>query len=90
MHPGDLMLTYRNFGDIDLYGTDLGLTYYVNPNWNISGSYSYVSKDFFEEDPSDIALNAPKNKVGLMLNYDDQSTGIDGTNTVPLGGQFSG
>ncbi len=78
VHPGDLMLTYRNFGDIDLYGTDLGLTYYVNPNWNISGSYSYVSKDFFEEDPSDIALNAPKNKVGLMLNYDDSHTGFNG------------
>ena len=78
VHPGDLMLTYRNFGEIDLYGADFGITYYVNPNWNISGSYSYVSKDFFEEDPSDIALNAPKNKIGLMLNYDDSRTGFNG------------
>lgn len=67
--PGDLMLTYKNFGDIDLYGLDLSFAYYMNPNWRFTGSYSYVSKDFFKEDPSDIALNAPKNKFSGSVHY---------------------
>ena len=71
------MLTYRNFGDIDLYGTDIGLTYYVDQNWNMSGSYSYVSKDFFNEDPSDIALNAPKNKASATVSYFNSQDGLD-------------
>lgn len=77
-NPADLMLTYRNFGDINLYGTDLSFAYYMNPNWRFTGSYSYVSKDFFEEDPSDIALNAPKNKLSGSVRYTCPTTGFEG------------
>ncbi len=78
VHPADLMLTYRNFGDIDLYGADIGLTYYIDRNWNLSGTYSYVSNDFFKEDPSDIALNAPKNKASATVSYFNSQIGFDG------------
>lgn len=71
LDPADLMMTFRNFGDIDLTGFDLSLTYYFNSSWNITGNYSFVSKDFFEnvDGIADIALNAPKNKFGGTLNY---------------------
>ncbi|MCH8285797.1 TonB-dependent receptor, partial [candidate division KSB1 bacterium] len=69
LYPGDLLLTYRNFGDINLTGIDLGFTYYVNRNWNLGGTYSYVSKNLFIEKPQNIALNAPKNKIGASLQY---------------------
>jgi len=71
--PADLMLTFRNFGDIDLYGADLSLAYYMNANWQFAGSYSYVSKDKFEEYIRTylnvIALNAPKNKYSGSVSY---------------------
>ena len=57
--PTAVTLTYRNFGDIDLTGADLALTYYLNQNWTVGGRYSYVSDDFFpksDTQPHDIAL----------------------------------
>lgn len=77
VHPADLLLTYRNFGDIDLSGIDLGFTYYINRNWNLGGMYSYVSKDLFKEDPTNIALNAPQNKIGASLQYKYPQRGFD-------------
>ncbi len=79
LDPADLMLTFRNFGDIDLIGLDLSFTYYFNSSWNINGNYSFVSKDFFEnvDGIADIALNAPKNKFGGALNYINRGAGFD-------------
>ena len=70
--PSSVLITYRNFGEITFYGADLAAAYHFNHNWNIGGTYSYVSKNFFAKDANqvhDIYLNAPKNKFGLYLNY---------------------
>ena len=79
LDPADLMMTFRNFGDIDLTGFDLSLTYYFNSSWNITGNYSFVSKDFVEnvDGIADIALNAPKNKFGGALSYINRGAGFD-------------
>ncbi|MFC1554648.1 TonB-dependent receptor domain-containing protein [candidate division KSB1 bacterium] len=77
LDPSDLMLTYKNFGDISLNGLDLSLSFYATPKITVTGTYSYVSKDFFKEEPSDIALNAPKNKAGLILSYNDKNLGFN-------------
>ena len=76
-HPADIMLTFRNFADINYMGVDLSLTYYINRYWNVTGTYSYVSRDYFEEAISPIALNAPKKKFGGMLGYSDPRLGLD-------------
>jgi iron complex outermembrane receptor protein len=75
---GDLILTYRNFGDVDLTGVDLGIQILLNDMWSALLSYSFVSEDFFEdvEGELDVALNAPQNKAGATLRYDNRDRGI--------------
>jgi iron complex outermembrane receptor protein len=79
----DLFLTYRNFGDVDLWGVDLGLTFLITDVWSLSGSYSYISDDFFVglgneqvDSIGDVALNAPKNKGSLGIHYDNRRLGL--------------
>ena len=69
--PNAVILTYRNFGDVTLYGFDLSLGYYPNDSWNLTGSYSFVDDDFFENlgGIADVALNAPKHKVKVGGQY---------------------
>ena len=74
--PNAIMLTYRNYGDISLNGLDCSLTYYLNPSWSLGGNYSFVSKDLFETDLRDIALNAPKNKFGANVQYNNINLGL--------------
>ena len=74
--PTAVMLTYRNYGDISLNGLDCSLTYYLNPSWSLGGNYSFVSKDLFETDLRDIALNAPKNKFGANVQYLNTNLGL--------------
>ncbi len=75
---GDLILTYRNFGDVNLTGVDLGLQILINDAWSALLAYSFVSEDFFEdvEGELDVALNAPANKAGVTLRYDDRQRGF--------------
>ncbi|MCY3555991.1 MAG: TonB-dependent receptor [Gemmatimonadetes bacterium] len=67
--PNAVMLTYRNFGEVSYYGTDLGFSYYPNDIWNLSGSYSFINENLFEkvDGIDDIPLNAPKHKLSLAL-----------------------
>jgi iron complex outermembrane receptor protein len=74
--PNAVMLTYRNYGDISLNGLDCSLTYYLNPSLSIGGNYSFVSKDLFENELNDIALNAPKNKFGVNVQYINANLGM--------------
>lgn len=79
----DLILTYRNFGDVNLWGADVGVEAYVTDEIALTGSYSWVSKECFDfnEDGNctsavDIALNAPTNKGSAGLRFDDPGTGF--------------
>ena len=68
----DVILTYRNFGDIALSGIDLSFTYFANTALSFSGSISYVDRNFFRKtasQPHDIALNAPKRKASLSVHF---------------------
>jgi iron complex outermembrane receptor protein len=82
-NPTDLFVTYRNFGDVDLWGADLGLTLLLTDELSFTGSYSYVSDNFFAglgsakvDSIGDIALNAPRNKGTLAGHYRNQRLGI--------------
>ena len=69
--PVAVTSTYRNFGDISLNGADFKFAYFLNENWNIGGNYSFVSEDLFEnvDGLRDVALNAPKHKIGASVEY---------------------
>ena len=75
----DIFLTYRNFGKVDLWGADLALDYFFADYWSVSGSYSWVSDDFFAAadvgGPTDIALNASKSKGSATLRYRNDRAG---------------
>lgn len=76
----DVVLTYRNFGNLNVWGSDLGGTLLLDGGWSVEGTYSYVNKDFFPRSEvggvQDIALNAPANKGTLALQFHDQPRGI--------------
>ena len=79
----DLVLTYRNFGDVSLWGTDIGFEAYATEELAFTGSYSWVSKECFDFDAdgncsssTDIALNAPTNKGSVGFRFDDRARGF--------------
>jgi iron complex outermembrane receptor protein len=77
--PEALLMTYRNFGDVSFYGADISLAFHLNANWNLGGTYSYVSENFFTEDENpahDLYLNAPRHKFGLFTQYANPSKGL--------------
>jgi len=69
LDPADLMLTYRNFGRVDLTGFDIGTRFRLHPSWTLALNYSYVSDNFLEnvEGGIDVALNAPQHKAGAGI-----------------------
>lgn len=78
----DLLVTYRNFGDVSYWGADLAAHFLVTDMIQLEGNYSFQSEDCFdfEEDAScigsqDIALNAPNHKGSFGATVDDQSAG---------------
>ena len=83
--PGsDLLLTYRNFGDVDLWGLDIGFEAFATEEVSITGSYSWVSDECFDFDDdggcasaADIALNAPTNKGTLGLKVKLPGSGFE-------------
>ena len=79
--PAAVVVTYRNFGEVTLYGLDLGLEFYPNhPNndWVFKGNYSYLSQNLFEnlDGIADVALNAPRHKFNIGANYARPGTGL--------------
>lgn len=62
--PTAVALTYRNFGDVTIYGADLGFSYFPNRSWVVTGTYSFINEHLFEnvESLGDVPLNAPKHK----------------------------
>lgn len=96
---GAILVTYRNFGDIDFFGADFGANLHLNQNWDIGGTFSIVSKnrwDKSEDQPTDIDLNAPKLKASASANYHNQKLGLNaGTrlrwvDSFPMTGPFFG
>ena len=74
--PNAVMLTYRNFGEVSYYGTDIGFSYYPSDVWNLSGSYSYINTNLFEnvDGIDDIPLNAPRHKLSMAIGFKPSGT----------------
>jgi len=73
----DLLVTYRNFGDINLWGTDLAATALFGP-WTLGLSTSLVNEDHFVTEGQIITLNAPKQKVNASVGFRDEPRGFNG------------
>jgi iron complex outermembrane receptor protein len=75
----NLLLTYRNFGEVDLWGSDLAVDYQATDMWNLGMSLSWVSDDVFQsDDGQSVELNAPAFKVGGSVGYRNREVGFDG------------
>jgi len=74
--PGpDIIVTYRNYGKLDVWGADLGGEVLITDRLSMIGSYSWVNKDLFPRADvgglSDVTLNAPASKGSLAARYRD-------------------
>ena len=90
----DLIATYRNVGDVDMWGGDVAVQWFVTDDWTVSGAYSHVSKDFFSIpvldglDTTAIALNAPSHKGNVGLAYRNLDWGFNGGATMRFNDEF--
>lgn len=76
----NLMLTYRNFGDVDLWGGEFSARVLMTPEWHFDVSFAFTSDDeFSQDDGPDIALNAPSLKAGAGIGYRSAATGLNGS-----------
>jgi outer membrane receptor for ferrienterochelin and colicins len=76
-----LVLTYVNFGEVDTYGADFGLTFAPVKALNFVANYSYfgyrIDRDDLNNDGNrdgkvnqlDLSINAPANRFSLAANY---------------------
>lgn len=66
-----IIVGYLNYGEVDLYGFDMSLSWFMTSGYSIDLNYSFISiSDFYNpitgaKDP----INAPKHKGGLKLKY---------------------
>ena len=78
----DIIVTYRNFGELDVWGSDIGAELLLDRGFAIEGTFSYVNKDFFPKEEvggvQDISLNAPGKKGSLALRYRSETNGFSG------------
>ena len=78
----DIIVTYRNFGELDVHGADLAAELLIDGGFSIDGTLSWVNKDFFPRSEvggvQDISLNAPKDKGSLGIRYRNEDTRLSG------------
>ena len=88
--PYAVIFTYRNFGQVEIKGLDLGWAYYAADGWTIRGSFSYVDDNFFAnvDGIADIALHAPKTKFRLDSIHRFPSLGLQVGGRVRYNGSF--
>jgi outer membrane receptor for ferrienterochelin and colicins len=76
----EVIVTYRNFGNLDYWGSDLGAELLLDRGFSVTGTYSYVNKKLFPKSEvggvSDISLNAPASKHSFAVNYRDEAKGM--------------
>ena len=76
----DVIVTYRNFGNLTVWGADLGAEWLLGDRFSIEGTFSHVNKDFFPRTEiggvQDISLNAPPSKGSLTARFNDVPKGV--------------
>jgi len=76
----DVIVTYRNFGKLTVWGSDFGAEWLINDRHSLAGTLSYVNKDFFPRTEvggvQDISLNAPRSKGSIAWRFSDEPKGL--------------
>jgi iron complex outermembrane receptor protein len=83
--PQDILVTFRNFGNVWLYGVDLSIEYAFRQDLIAGANYSYISKNIFRKSSAlsdDILLNSPRNKAAIFIEYSHRNTGLGGRTRV--------
>lgn len=78
-NPEDILVTFRNFGNVWLYGADLSMSFMINSNLSCGINYSFLSKNLFGKSadrPQEIYLNSPKFKAAGFIQYFNEKMGI--------------
>lgn len=79
----ELMLAYRNFGNVDFFGADVAFQYIASDALSLFANVSMVSDDFFDDEELDeagtglsLALNATtfKGRAGFQYDFDNGLT----------------
>jgi len=79
-----VVVGYVNYGEVNMGGMDMSLTWFLNREWTFGMNYSYLSiSQFFNPitgapDP----INAPKHKGGVKLQYNPRKYDFNGTLNV--------
>ena len=77
----DMLVTFRNFGRVSLWGADLAATLLLGEKWSLHMTGSYVSDDHFRSrlqgTEQVLALNAPTVKGSSALRFRDATAGLD-------------
>ena len=85
----DLIASYRNVGDITLWGADFAFQFSLTPRWMLGGSYSHMSDDYIQVTGGlPLALNAPKDKGSLSLTFRDVFSGFTASGGVRFTSSF--
>lgn len=85
--PTDILVTYRNYGQVSLWGVDAAATFRLSDPITIGGTYSWVSDNLFTNlrgTGDTLALNAPRHKASLSATYAREQPGL----TVRLAGRY--
>ncbi len=88
----NMYLTFRNFGEVELWGADVTAKLLLGAGLAVAASYSRVSDNFFEKEEVgglvDVPLNAPRDKASASLTYRDEARGLRGEVRVRHVGAF--
>jgi iron complex outermembrane receptor protein len=89
----DILVTYRNFGEVDINGFDVSASFLITDKLQIGATASLISDYYFNlplEGGADqpVALNAPKEKGTATLTYRDTGAGFNGELRARFNGEF--
>jgi len=77
----DVLITYRNFGDLSYWGADLEIGAALGRLFTVFGTYSWTSDNLFAVtsaagEPDTIPLNASKDRGSITVRYGDDRLGV--------------
>ncbi len=88
--PGrsDFLVSYRNFGRISYWGSDISANVLLTDRWTLTGMASFVNRNFFESEGQLITMNAPHTKVAGSVAYRDLDLGLNGEVRLRYNAEF--
>lgn len=76
----NMLLVTRNVGNVTVYGIDFNSNLYLPKGISVMANYSFVDKDSVKVESAPlgyIALNAPKHRVNVGVNYNAEKIGFN-------------